>query len=508
MVLTKFSKILGLCSFILISGISCKVDEKLPDLGERLAGAVDLATAPSGSLFYVLNSDYERRYDKGSLLIVDPAAAEGSQKIKAISTPRMGRSLHVSANQKLLLATYADEEARQIGLVEIWDLANEREPTLIFNTKINCQPLNAVLAPTQPYFAVSCVNGDLFMGKNPRNTADAPMTLERVRSYAYERRALYFYESGATVKLLGFPTDIDKLDYTDETLEDSRSYDAVTDAVTNVPNGIPDAFELTESARRRWATSSPYQMFIYPVSDEDLASKAPQTPETPAYINFRYVAPGSYTKPSISNLELHYISYNLLEADGQSSPAEQIVQPNFHRYRTNFWEAKGGLEASPNIFYLSQRGDYGSQSNNVLKLTINEASLAASNTSSFEQIFAVSRVYGFAIDRDNSGRYPGDFELGLSEGEPMLLVNSFRDLIYFAGAPFYSITRKLLDGPNAAFEVPSSHDSADFNSSYYQLAYSPTTGKALTSSFYGDVLYLFDARPSISIKDQSPIRIE
>ncbi len=506
MILTKFSKILGLCSFLWVSALSCKVDEKLPALGDRLSGAVDIATSPSGSYFYVLNSDYERRYDKGSILIIDPSAAEGHQKLKSLATPRMGRSLHISQN--LMLVSYADPEAKHAGMIEIWDIANEREPSLLASRKIDCLPLNAILAPTQPYFAVSCVNGNLYMGKNPRNAAAAPMTFDLVRSYAYERRALYFHESGTSTKLFGFPTDIDTQDYTDETLEDSQTYDPTSDTVVKLANGIPDAFELTESARRRWAAFSPYQMFIYPVSDEEAASKEPQPEGSPAYSTFRFIGPGSYTKPSLSNLELHYISFNLFEADGQATVAEQIVQPNFHRFRTNFWEAKIGIENDLNVFYLSQRGDYGSESNNVLRIQVNEAALAAANSSSFEQIFQVNRVYGYAIDRDNRGRYPGDFELGTLDGEPMLLVNSFRDLIFYAGAPFYSVTRKLLDGPGAEHEVPSSKDSTDFHASYYQIALSPSLGKALTSSFYGNSLFLFDARPSASIKDQTPIRIE
>ncbi|MBC7533130.1 MAG: hypothetical protein H7318_16285 [Oligoflexus sp.] len=509
----NWSKMLGLCSLIFVSALSCKVEEKLPALGDRLAGAVDVVTSPNEKYFYVLNSDYERRYDKGSILIIDPEAAVGHQKLKAIPAPRMGRSLYVSKTQKLMIATYADPEAKAAGKVEIWDLADEANPVMLANADVNCLPLNAIIAPTQPYFAVSCVGGFLYMGKNPRNAAGAAMTLDLVRSYGYDRRALYFHEGAGKTYLFGFSTDMNSQDYADETLEDSQTYDPTKDGVDGatglVPgsNGVPDQFENTPSSRRRYAASNPFHMFVYPVTDEEAASTTHDL-IYPAYSTFRYIESGSFTKPTISNSELHYVSFSLAEADGQVSATEQIVQPNFHRYRTNFWEAKIGLENSANIFYLSQRGDYGSESNNVLRLLVNESALATSNTSTFEQIFSVNRVYGYAIDRDNRGRYPGDFELATLDGQPTLLVNSFRDLIYFASAPFYSVTRKLLDGADVEHVVPSSADSADFNASYYQLAVIPATGKVLTSSFYGNVLYLFDARPSISIKDQTPTRIE
>lgn len=504
--LKNFSKMLGLCSFIFVGTLSCKVEEKLPDLGDKLSGAVDIATSPNGQYFYVLNSDYERRYNKGSIVVIDSLAEAGKQKVQAVTTPRMGRSLYVSQN--LMISTYADSEARNVGKIQIWDLTNEGNPGLITTLNIDCVPLNAVIAPTQPYFAVSCVSGELFIGKNPRPTAEAPMTMDRVRHYGYDRRALYFYEGSAKTYLFGFSTDLDSQDFSDETLEDSNSYDGITDAVTVGANGVPDAFESTAAARRRWASANPYQMFVYPLTDEEVASKQPQIEGTPAYQTFRFIEAGSYTKPTLRDQELHYVSYSLTEADGQFSPTELITQPNLRRYRTNFWDAKIGIEKNRDIFYLSQRGDYGSESNNVLRLQVNEAALSNSDNLSFTEIFSVARSYGFAIDRDNRGIFPGDFELANLGGEPMLLVNSFRDLIYYSNAPFYGITRKLLEGPDSNYVVPSSAYSGDFSASYYQLAVSPTNGKLLTSSFYGNVLYLFDANPNVSIKDQTPIRIE
>ncbi|RZA24446.1 MAG: hypothetical protein EOP10_09880 [Proteobacteria bacterium] len=495
---------LSLTSLLAYGVSSCKTEEKLPDLADKLAGAVDVVTAPSGNYIYALNSDYERRYDKGSILIINPDAPEGSQKVKAISVPRMGRSMSIAQN--LMIITYADPEAKEAGRLQIWDLSSELEPQIVAEMDVGCQPLNAVLAPSSPYFTVSCKGGWILMGKNPHNTADARVTLDLVRGYEWDRRALYFYETGGKTYLFGFPTDLEALDAADQNLEDSKTYVAADDTITDGPNGVPDGFELTEAARRRTILASPYQMFIYPVSDEEAASQGPQDPIIPAFNTFRFIAAGTYRKPSQSNTELKFINFTLLEANGQPSAAEQITTPTLHRYRTNFWEAKTGPEQNPAIIYLSQRGDYGSESNNVVRMLLSDAGLANVATVKFEDLFTVSRVYGFAIDRDNGGRYPGDFEFATIGGEPMLFVNSFRDLIYFGNAPFYSVTRKLLEAPAVTQDVPSSFDSTGFGASFYQLAVSKS-GKVLTSSYYGNVLYLFDGSPGVSIKDQTPIRI-
>lgn len=503
---TSLTKIFTLSlSTLLCSGVlSCKTEEKLPSLGDQLAGAVDLVSSPNNDYIYVLNSDYERRFDQGSILIVDPNAAPGAQKLKSIPTERMGVSLSIAQN--LLFVTYADPEGYEKGLAEIWDLTDELSPQLLSRHDVPCVPINGIIAPTLPYFALSCRSGAIFLGKNPRSTAEAPATLELSRFYEYDRRALYFYETAGKAYLFGFPTDFEDLDSSDATLEDTKKYDVATDTVIDGSNGVPDAFENSETARRRTILAAPFQMFLLPVSDEEAAGQAER--ETSGnFTNFRFLARGTYLKPSLADKELHFIRFTLLESNGQPSAAENITTPNFHRYRTNFWDAKMGPEKNPSIFYMSQKGDYGSESNNVVRLLVNPAALANPYALKFEDLLSVNRVYGFAIDRDNAGRFPGDFEFATIGGEPMLFVNSFRDLIYFSSAPFYSVTRKLLEGPASTQEVPSSKDSASFQESFYQLAISKS-GKVLTSSFYGNTLYLFDGSPSVSIKDQTPTVIQ
>lgn len=480
---------------------ACTTDEKLPRLGEKIAGPVDVATSPSGRYFYALNSDYERRYNEGSLMVIDPDAASPA-KVNIVSLPRGGRSLDVAQN--LVLITYDSRDNKVPHHVELWDVQNETQPTLVSSWVIDCSPVNGVLAPSQPYFAVACLNGDIYMGHINHNRSDiGSSTLDRVRSYGYAHRALYFYENGSNTKLLGFPTDLDVPDADDLTAAaDKFTYDPATDAMKSGADEVPDVMQDTAAARRRPGSGYPYQMFIYDVTAEAAAS-ASEEGQGPF---FRYLEGGTYAKPNLVNKEMRFVYYTVRDTDGTLGSSEGTLDVDSRAYRTNFWMAKVAPGSSGETFYLSQRGNgYGSNSNNVLRVEINPEALAAT-TSKFSDIFKVERVYGFFIDRDSPGRYPGGFAIGEFDGEQMLLVNHFRDLIHFSGAPFYSISRKYLTPPYS-FQQASSADSTAFEASFYQLAISKS-GKLLTGSFYGQALYLFDVHPRTSMRDQIPIRIE
>jgi DNA-binding beta-propeller fold protein YncE len=503
MIVNKTRVWLGSSLVLLSMGLfwACKTEEKLPALGERIAGPVDVATAPSGSHFYVLNSDFERRFNEGSIMVIDPETPTPT-KVNTIPIPRLGRSLDVAQN--LLLVTYDAEGEEILRRIDLWNVENETNPTLVTSWNIECSPINGILAPSQPYFVVSCLNGDVFMGHLNRSDL-AASTLDRVRSYGFAHRALYFYESAAGTWLLGFPSDLDFPDVDDFPAVDKGTYDPVQDKMLeNVADEIPDLFQNTPQARRRPSNGYPYQMFIYNVSAEETASAA--DPEI-GTAHFRYMETGTFARPNQVNKEMRYVYYVLRELDGTPASGEGTVDIDQRIYRTNFWTARSAPGGASEIFYLSQRGNsYGSTSNNVLKVEINPTALAAADSSKFTDMFKVQRVYGFANDRDSIARYPGAFAVTEIEGEPMLLVNHFRDLINFSNAPFYSITRKFLNPP-FSLQQASSYDSTAYEASFYQLAVSKT-GKLLTCSFYGHSLYLFDVSPRTSMRDQTPIRIE
>ncbi|MFY7928902.1 MAG: hypothetical protein ACOVS5_08515 [Oligoflexus sp.] len=483
---------------------SCKTEEKFPELGNRLTGPIDVASSPSGRYFYVLNSDYERRFNAGSLIVIDPELPTAESKVTVLPARRMGRTLTVGQNSLLVL--YSAPENPNEGRIELWSLADEKVPALAQSWTIPCSPISGVVAPSRPYFAVSCLDGDIYMGTLAQGEAS---TLERVRDYGTEHRALYFYEASEQTWLLGFPSDSNTPDFEDLLSEDKKSYVAATDQVIEQSNAIPDLFEETAQARRRLAVTLPYQMFAYSVTEEERVSANQKAAEGGEFQKFRFVELGTFSNPTRANNELTYVYYTLRDASGQPATGEGTSDLFNRFYRTNFWAARPGLDGTQESFYLSQRGNrYGSSSNNILQVQINPSALARTLNErvKFEELFTVSRVYGFAQDRDNQARFPSDFEAITLGGEPMLLINHFRDLINFADAPFYSITRKFLLEPRS-LERPSSRDASDFQTSYYQLAVS-SSGKVLTCSFYGNALFLFDARPEVSIMDQTPTRIE
>ncbi len=502
---SKLQYTLGLSSLALSLWLgSCKTKEKFPELGSKITGATDIATAPSSRYFYVLNSDYERKYNEGSLVVIDPDAAAGSEKVATISTRRLGRSMTVGQGQMVL--TYDSPDLKDTGYVEIWSLANETAPVLTQTFDIKCSPIQSAVAPSKPYFAVTCANGDLYMGALGAGT-DA--SLDRVRGYGHEHRALYFYEGASKTYLLGFPSDSDLPEYDDFEAADQKHYVPNADktqegTMVDGPNGVPDRFEDTASARRRISGTLPYRMFVFNVTDE-LAASSGQTDGA----KFRTVELGTYSAPTQANNELLYLYYTVRDLSGQTSSGDGTSDLYGRYYRTNFWDVKRALEGSGESFYLSQRGNaYGSASNQVLRLDLDETALDKVGKSEvrFEEIFQVERVYGFALDRDSTGRFPSSFAIAKIEGEPMLIINHFRDLVNFSQAPFYSLTRKFLESPLSA-DRPSSINSVDFHSSYYQVAVSQS-GKVLTSSFYGNALLIFDARPSVDFGAQTPVRIE
>ncbi len=478
---------------------ACKTEEKLPKLGESIAGPVDVVSSPTGNYFYVLNSDYERKFNQGSILVIDPETTPPA-KVASIAVPRMGRSLNIGQN--FLLVTYDAVAEGELRRVELWDLKDERSPVLAGEWSIGCSPINGIIAPTQPYFAVGCTTGEVYMGSLNRSNV-AASTLDLVRGYGYAHRALYFYE-GASTWLMGFPTDVDTPDVEDFAATDVKTYELTSDSMKDGADEVPDSLQDTLQARRRPNAGYPYQMFLYNVTTEEAASKA--DPEI-GTATFRYVATGTFAKPSLVNSEMRYIYFTVRDIDGTPSSTEGTVELNNRFYRTNFWMAQSTVGGTGEVFFLSQRGNsYGSPSNNVLKLQINPTALANATSTKFSEIFKVERVYGFANDRDSTGRYPGAFAVTELDGEPMLLINHFRDLINFRNAPFYGITRKFLNAPFSQ-EQASSFDSTTFDASFYQLAVA-SSGKVLTCSFYGNALFLFDARPRNSMRDQTPIRIE
>lgn len=486
--------ILLVCAAIFSSFLACKTEERLKEIDSNVAGPIDIAQ--SNGLFYVLNSDFDRRYTSGSILIIDPNADEGAQKLKAIKTARMGRSLQV--NGSLMLATFDQEALGGLGQVELRQISSDGlEIPVVASWSIDCSPVNAIISPLSRYLAVSCLGGDIWAGRIDANDP-AQSSLQLVRSYRMTRRAIYIHESEGQAILVAFPTDMGEQRFTDLTDSDVKAYDL--DAQPNTDgtlvlldeaNEVPDIFEETISDLRRLDARRTYQMIIYNLkSAED--------------DGFPFVELGTLKNPTLADQEHKYIYYNL---KGRITEQEydQEGEDGQKFYHTNFWEAKADPLVSDS-FLISQRGISSSvYANNVIRVTINQPSLLdnAENFTLTSDMFSFERVFGFSEDNPSNLNYPGDFELYQSDSANLLVVNNFRDAVYWSPVEQnFSLAVKLLGQENIS-KKPGEFRGDGFGESAYQLALDQD-GTVVSSTFYGESILIFDLNEngSISLRNQ------
>ena len=463
----------------------CKREEKFPDLGMSFAYPADVATSDDGQQFYAINSDFDRTYNKGSILVMD---LQGNRLV-AVETPRLGRSLTVAGND--MLVTYDRAETIDDAQAQLFDLTDPKLPKLVKTfTLPSCTPLNAVMVKNYKYFAVSCINGPLMVGELKSNRADTTLTL--VREYERTRRALVL--DTRRNLLYAFITDMGKQDIFEGVYTDTKT---VTDAgETTTPNEVPDDWEVTKAKRSRTDRNETFQFVVY-----DL------TAEAAAGFPYRNV-----TSPEVRK-ELRWLYFCLSNFDGTPDPdgvcdgAENGTQRKL--YRANFWDAKPDPQ-DPNVFYLSHRGVGATlYSNDVVKVSINgepkvDASGAVPKTDTF---FGFERVYGFPgqIEKDSTKldlHYPGDIEIPIVSGRKMLVVNHFRDLVFWKKGEFrFGLTSSVI-GENFWFSDTINADpsrAADPEYSHYQVAVTPS-GKGMSCSFYGNSVMLLDIAPGTDIK--------
>lgn len=113
--------------FIIASALlstACKRHEVLPALGDKIASPIDAAADKTGTYFYALNSDYHRDYASGSILVIDSAG----NKIKAIETPRIGRSLTIAGDTLIATFSNSKEWPAQVRLYDISSQINQPFP--------------------------------------------------------------------------------------------------------------------------------------------------------------------------------------------------------------------------------------------------------------------------------------------------------------------------------------------------------------------------------------------
>jgi hypothetical protein len=461
---------LGVTAFTLVG--ACKKQEQFPDLGNRVANPVDVAVDASERYFYALNSDYPREYNQGSLLILDTSG----KKINVLQLPRLGRSLTVAGNALIVTLSNSGESPAQILL---FDISSPDTPTLAKTFEpTGCNPLNATARASYGYWAVSCSNGPIFAGNLTSPLGNS--TLQKIRNFRMSRRALHLDTTRNL--LLAFPTDIGEQEFSDIQADDSKSVDDSTDAEVNEPNEIPDQYERSRFERSKKSRNEIHQFAVINLS-ESANLGWPEKDQTQ------------------SLQDLRWIYFNLANTDGSLDMPVTETNQNTKYYRTNFWEAKPDL-SDANIFYLSHRGTLDStrstspHANNIIKIQITGD--ITDKTQKTKDVMTFERIYGFKTELEKSDRhFLGDFEVASIQGQSVLLVNHFRDLVNWPGQGYFSIATKII-GNNSWFAEASTSFSGK---SYYQVALT-SSGRALAANFYGNTLILLDVVPGVGITEQ------
>jgi hypothetical protein len=487
-----------LTTFCLVFLVNCEQKENFPPLDQKVAFPIDVAVHQESGLFYALNSDIDNRYNSGSILVLD---REGN-KLNAIPTPRMGRSLSLAGNDLIATFDRAGQEGEDVNKVILYDTSDPQNPALIKMWDLDCTPLNASLRENYRYFAVTCLGGKLLLGELTEDRSQS--TLKVVRDFGpHTRRALYI--DPVRQLLFAFVSDVGASGLRDEEFIDEGAYNEVIDPETNEktyqksgePNDMPDRYESSainirsgRDARRR------FQFLVY-----DIAAEAAKDFPLATTLDTKIMAQ-----------ELRWIYFNLTQLNGAPDKESWLIDRTKKYYRTNFWEAKSD-PLDPNIFYLSHRGIENAEgsphSNQIVKITIHGNPRPASDDAIApytHSYFHFERVYGFKGDQkrgDGEPNYPGDFEVLFNQGQKFLVINNFRDLSNFRnlGGARFTITAAALDD-TYWFEEVASTSAQD---SYFQIAID-SQGRALTGSFYNSSLVLLDITPGLAITELKRIQ--
>ncbi len=482
------SRLLALTAAVALLTPSCRHEEKFPPLGTKIVSPVDVASSVDGKYFYVLNADMDRSYNQGSVLVLD----KDGNRVTAIPTPRMGRSMTVAGTDMIVTIDYQDLDTG--AEVLLFSLTDPAKPKLEKSFPIACSPYNAEARAGYKYFAVSCVEGALYVGTFATNRPES--TLQRVRRYgSVPRHALYI--DPRRNLLMGFVTDPTK-GWTDAEFADAATYDEAANLVNGeVPNEIPDDYE---NSRRALTTTGERQIYQYFVLD--LEAEAAQG------FPYRLLPDPIYKK------ELRWLYFSLSNFDGTPDGDQGGLDPKYKYYRTNFWAARPDPDDT-NSFYLSHRGLPPSSgvtgsphANQIVKVTI-VGDLRATDgpdgtaiVPETGKVMSFERVYGFKGAEVTKYSYPSDFRIQNVAGEKVVLVNHFRDLVnWVPSQTYFSLGAASLEEGNLWFTETGTKiaDRQDARFSWYQVALTDE-GRALSCSFYGDAVMLLDVTPGIGIK--------
>ena len=441
---------------------------------QNFSGPIGVQSSANGKYFFTLNSDFDGQYDDGSLVVLDESGA----KQAAITIPRLGRAMKRVGND--LYVGFERPDEKGVASVMVFDVTNPLAITTTRSWVINCSPVNVTARQGYPTFFVSCSGGGLLVGQKDWDA------LKVVRNYEKSRRAMYLDPTRELLFL--FSTEMTTQAATDMLSADVNTY-AIDGTVTAGSNEIPDDFENSRVERRNVGNRAPYQFVVYDIAKERAAS-------------FPYRELRDKNDPTADN-ELRWLYFTLLNIDGSPDTDEGVRTLQSKFYRTNIWDAKPNPEDTDS-FYISHRGLI--QANDIIKITlvgdprpIAKGTAACANgyverngfcVPRTDAYFAFERVYGFKGEVDTLS-YVGDFEVLRIKGRRILIVNHFRDLVYWKPADRrFSMVVRDLDFPSWRSEL----QSTDYQRSYFQVAMTPS-GSALTCSYYGGSVILLKVNP-------------
>lgn len=493
---------IGLGAWVLVLAMTaCRREERFPALGDKVASPVDVEKSQDGSVFYVLNADFDRTYNQGSVLVID----KNGDKLAALPVPRMGRNLVASGSD--MLATFDAQDDDHGPMLVLFDVKDPRAPVEVSRQPFPCSPLGTELRAG--YSAITCTNGELYLAKLQDDRGATRW--KRVRSFGVPRRALYI--DPVRQVLLGFTTDLDKQSLTDIAERDIATYDETGRLVGGSseapkPDEIPDERQNNRrglSNRGAWQT---YQFFVYDLAGEANPSDCTPSPSEDCVYPYR-----SPSQPKAKQ-ELRWIYFKLLNFDGTPDPMDPAkTGSDYKYYRTNFWAARPDSE-DPDVFYLSHRGpprDNGSpHANQIVRVRIIGDLLGATRSDSTavppstDSLLQFERVYGFNGLENSKFHYPSDFEIAEVAGQKVLLVNHFRDLVnWVRGDTYFSVAAKVLDDNTWITETTNAQDPGNY--SWYQTAMT-RDGMAMSCLFYSNAVMLLEVVPGVGIREVKRIQ--
>lgn len=473
----KYSFVLALISSIVI--VACTENESFEDIGLNVASPIDIAAGES--YFYVLNADISRKYNKGSILVVD------TNGIKVASTviPRVGHSISKS-DDKLIVTIGETQQYSKSAQVQIFDISNPTKPTLSKSLDVGCKnPTGVAAPPSYDYFAISCTNGEIYIGTWGTTSVDTTVKLVRKPDNNL-RRALHI--DTARNLLFAFTTHWDNSAvYRDTVLDDEYTYDTNFNK-TNSANEVADIWEGSEeSAAASEIQKTQYQFLVYDISAEAVAG-------------FPYLE--NYSDQA--KQEMRWLYFNDTRQTNLGITEKQKY------YRSNFWMTLPD-KSDPNSFFISQRGiesnNFAPDSNAIYRFTISGDPRAVAGTVPETSSFlSVTTAYGHEIDQKTDvkagSRFTNNFSITNIEGVDFLVVADFLDKSlntsnagdYFNKTHFGIGVKSTGDDTTVKSISSDSRDRSFF-------ALGAIKSKVLTGSFYTDKLILLEVSSNSDIKE-------